>query len=119
MQHGRPTAQLMFRDSPLFYQSGWLLGCNEDWQASFESMLAADPDRMDSQVRTLRENLSEQDFFSHCEEIGSGKRLESPRPIDARDLEFENQLFREMLGWRARLLAPIWQTLSPRGRVNP
>ncbi len=119
MQQGKPTAQLMFRDSPLFYQSGWLLGCNEDWKTSFESMLAANPERMESQARTLTENLSHDDFFSHCEEFGPGKRLESPRPFDDLDLAFEVELLRRLLGWRARLLAPILRALSPRSRLNP
>jgi hypothetical protein len=118
MRHGKPTGQLMFRDSPLFYQAGWLLGCNEDWKTSFASMLARDRDRMDFQLRTLRDNLSEEDFFSHCQKIASAKQLESPRPFDALDLEFENKLFRDLLGWRARLFAPILHSLSTRWRGN-
>lgn len=112
MRHGKPTGQLMFRDSPLFYQSGWLLGCNGDWEASFASMLAPDPERMDSQQQTLRENLSEDDFFSLCAGVASNKEFESPRPLDAADLEFENGLLRRLLGWRARLIAPVLRSLA-------
>lgn len=118
MQHGKPVGQLMFRDTPLFYQSGWLLGCNQDWEATLTSMLHMDPDRMDSQFRTLRENLSEEDFFSHCGEVASGKQLESPRSFDTLDLEFENELFRGLLGWRTRLFAPMLRFLPGKWRRN-
>lgn len=118
MAHDKPTGQLMFRDSPLFYQSGWLLGCNNDWAASFESMLAAEPERMDAQRQTLRENLSEEDFFSHCQQVADGKNLDVPRRVDVSDLEFENDLLRDLLGWRARLFAPFLRALYSRRISN-
>ena len=112
MQHRRPTGTLMFRDSPLFYQTGWLLGCNTDWRSSFESMLAHDPARIDLQRKTLRDNLSEEDFFAHCERIAEGTLLPRVRPLDGADLEFENRVLRGLLGWRARWLAPLLRVRS-------
>jgi hypothetical protein len=104
MQHDKPTGLLMFRDDPLFYQTGWLLGCSHDWRTSFASMLGRDPNRMELQQQSLRENLSDQDFFTHCRKISDGELLSAPRPLDALDLEFENRVLRRMLGWRAPLL---------------
>ncbi len=116
MQHDKPTGLLMFRDSPLFYQTGWLLGCREDWNSSFASMLERDPARMELQRQTLRDNLSKQDFFGYCQKIADGEFLSSPRPFDLRDLEFENRVLRSLLGWRARWLAPILRAQALRRR---
>jgi len=106
MQHGKPTATLMFRDSPLFYQTGWLLGCTTDWEPTLRSMLDADPERMELQRYTLQENLSEEDFFACCERFLDRVAAEGPRPLDGEDLAFENRLLHRLLGWRARLAAP-------------
>ncbi|HKK51120.1 MAG TPA: hypothetical protein VKA74_06015 [Myxococcota bacterium] len=114
MQHDKPTATLMFRDSPLFYQTGWLLGCTTDWAPSLESMLARDPKRLDWQRQVLRENLSKSDFFAHCDRIRAGELLTRPRPIDPADLELENRSLRRLLGWRARLFGPILRGLRAR-----
>jgi len=111
MQHGRPTGTLIFRDTPLFYQTGWLLGGSSDWHASLESMLRREPERMAFQSRVLRENVSDEDFFAHCDRIRDGAMLVSPRPLDAADLEFENRSLRRLLGWRARLLLPLLRRL--------
>jgi hypothetical protein len=118
MRLGRPTGQLIFRDSPLFYQSGWLLGCNTNWTESFSAMVAGNPDRMSRQRRTLEENLSDTDFYSLCREVAEGRMLESPRPIDLADAEFENELFRAILGWRATLFAPLLRLVYSRRRRN-
>lgn len=112
MQHDRPTGLLMFRDSPLFYQTGWLLGCQADWTQSFRSMLAREPQRMALQRDTLRANVSEQDFFEHCERIDAGDLLAAPRPFDAADLAFENQVLHQVFGWRARWLARLLRAVS-------
>ena len=114
MNHDKPTGLLMFRDSPLFYQTGWLLGCSNDWNASFDAMLARDPARMELQRQSLRENLSDEDFFTHCQRIADGKLLKAPRPLDSLDLEFEHRVLRGMLGWRARWLAPLLRALAAR-----
>jgi hypothetical protein len=107
MQHGKPTGTLIFRDTPLFYQTGWLLGGTSDWRSSLESMLSREPERMEFQTRVLRENLSDHDFFAHCDRIRDEEVLTRPRPIDAADIEFENRSLRLLLGWRARLLLPL------------
>ena len=109
MHHDRPTATLVYRDSPLLYPTGWLLGGFTDWRASFRSMLDRDPDRMTLQQQSLRENLSDRDFFEQTEAIARGEWLTAPRPLDERDLAFENQLLRRLVGWRARLLVPLFR----------
>lgn len=111
MLHDRPTATLVFRDCPLLYQTGWLLGGFSDWSASFGSMLARDPDRMAQQRESLRENVSDEDFFAQIETLVGGDHRATPRPLDARDLEFENRVLRQVAGFRARLFAPIYRAL--------
>jgi hypothetical protein len=108
MHHDKPTGLLMFRDRPLFYQTGWLLDRSNDWETNFKSMLARDPTRMKRQRQSLDENLSAQDFFGHCRKIIDGERLKAPRPFDAIDCEFEHHVRRAMLDWRA----PVVRALS-------
>lgn len=107
MVHDRPTATLIFRDAPLFYPTGWLLGGFADWQASLASMLARDPERMGRQREIVREHVSEADFFAQAEAGPRSLWPSSPRPLDARDLAFENRILRQLAGWRGRLLAPV------------
>ena len=92
MQWERPTATLIFRDSPLFYQTGWLLGPTTDWNASFESMQARDPRRMDFQRHSLRTHLSAEDFFDPCRRVLAGTFLTRPRLFDDLDRAFERRL---------------------------
>ena len=111
MHHDRPTATLVFRDSPLLYATGWILGGFSDPKTTFASMLARDPDRMALQREALREHLSDADFFEQVEAIVRGDRLAAPRALDALDLEFENQVLRQLVGFRARLFAPLYRAL--------
>lgn len=119
MHHDRPTATLLFRDGPLFYSTGWLLGGFSDWRVSFAAMLARDPDRMALQRKSVRENLSELDFHEQLEGLLGGNALPTPRPFDALDLEFENQVLRQVAGFRARLFAPIYRALRGRRSIRP
>ncbi len=120
MHHDRPTATLVFRDSPLFDRTGWLLGGFADWEASFASMLARDPARMALQRDTVRESLSDQDFYDQLDALVDGDALAAPRPLDARDLEFENRVLRRIAGRRARLLLPLYRALrAVRGLDRP
>ncbi|HEB91208.1 MAG TPA: hypothetical protein ENI85_16660 [Deltaproteobacteria bacterium] len=92
MQWEKPTATLVFRDSPLFYQTGWLLGPTADWEAGFESMLARDTRRMVFQRHSLQEQLSREDFFDPCRRVLAGTFLARPRPFDDLDRAFERRL---------------------------
>lgn len=114
MVHGRPTATLAFRDSPPFYSTGWLIGGFGDWNATFASMLARDPERMALQADSLRENLAEQDLYSALDALAQGDRLRTPRPIDPLDVEFENRVLRRIAGWRGRLFAPLFRRIHLR-----
>jgi len=111
MHHDRPTATLVFRDSPLFYTTGWLLGGFADWNESFASMLGRDPERMAHQRQSLQENLSDADFFVQTEPIAHGEALLEPRPFDAVDLDFENRVLRRMAGRRGRFFASIYRLI--------
>lgn len=119
MHHDRPTATLVHRDSPLLYPTGWLLGGFTDWPASFRTMLDRDPDRMALQRQSLRENLSDRDFFEQAEAIARGERLSAPRPLDELDLAFENRVLRRLSGWRAQLLAPLVRAFLHSKRTRP
>jgi len=81
-------------------------------------MVAGNPDRMHRQRRTLEENLRDTVFYSLCREVAEGRMLESPRPIDLANPEFENELFRTILGWRATLFAPLLRLVYSRRRRN-
>jgi len=117
MHHERPTATLVFRDGPLLYPTGWLFGGFTDWRAGFASMLARTPERMALQREVLRDQLSDRDFFEGASAIARDEWLETPRPLDALDLEFENRVLRHLAGWRAKLLAPLLRaTVGARGR---
>jgi hypothetical protein len=111
MHHDRPTATLVFRDAPLLYSTGWLLGGFTDWGASLRSMLDRDPSRLQLQQQSLRENLSAEDFHGQLDELVRRERLPAPRPLDERDLAFENRVLRHVAGWRARMLAPLYRAL--------
>lgn len=120
MHHDLPTATLVFRDSPLFDRTGWLLGGFADWQASFTAMLARDPARMAIQRDALRESLSERDFYEQLGALVDGDALAAPRPLDARDLEFENRVLRRIAGRRARFFLPLYRALRAiRGLDRP
>lgn len=112
MVHDRPTATLIFRDGPLFHQTGWLLGGFSEWSTSLAAMLARDPERMERQREIVRENVSEADFFGEAEVAVGPPWPTSPRPLDARDLEFENRILRRLSGWRGRVLAPVARALT-------
>jgi hypothetical protein len=120
MHHERPTATLVFRDGPLLYPTGWLLGGFTDWTTSFASMLARDPERMQVQAQSLRENLSADDFHAQAEALFAGGRLVAPRPLDEVDLAFENHVLRQVGGVGARLFAPLYRALffSGSGRAR-
>src|SRR5690606_36209966 len=78
-----------------------------DWQASLAYMLARDPERMGRQREIVSEHVSEADFFAQAEAGPRSLWPSSPRPLDARDLAFENRILRQLAGWRGRLLAPV------------
>ncbi len=79
MQHDRPTATLVFRDSPLLYPTGWLLGGFADWRASFRSMLARDPERMALQQESLRDEPLRAGFL-RADRGDRPRRIGSPPP---------------------------------------
>jgi hypothetical protein len=57
MFHRRPTALLIYRDSPMFLQSGWLIPSEEVFLSLLSSFLSKDKGRMEIQSR-LFENYS-------------------------------------------------------------
>lgn len=49
MKHGRPVGQLIYRDSPVFLQSGWNISASVDLEGCLASMVSRDRERMNFQ----------------------------------------------------------------------
>jgi hypothetical protein len=107
MALNRPTAMLMFRDAPLFYQSGWLLGRHTSWEEGLESMCRGDPARMAIQQQTLEDNLSENDLIAYCANMALSPEKAPRRPFDTIDLDFENRVLHRLVGWPEKGLVSL------------
>lgn len=57
MVQGRPVGLLLYRDSPLFIQSGWSIFLGSNLSDTFLSMMSKDKKRMTFQKCQVRENL--------------------------------------------------------------
>lgn len=59
MFHNRSVAQIMYRDSPLFVQSGWMLTNGYSISATIDSLILGDEKRMDFQNAQLKNYLND------------------------------------------------------------
>ena len=110
MLHRKPTALLMYRDSPLFYQTGWLLGCTSDFAETFASMLAAEPERMDFQASVLDQHVGREDFYPWFE-AWLDRDVGAEATLDRSSLEFENAVLRGLFGGVLRAVDPLMPLL--------
>lgn len=97
MASDKPVGTLIYRDSPLFYQSGWLVGdlCNLD--ATLASMISREDTRMDFQTYCLEQNLSQEDFFTALDELGKRQPGRGKETDSLQSLRFENSILRSLL----------------------
>ncbi len=59
MYHKRAVALLIYRDNPMFLQSGWLIPTRKVFESSLDSFLDLDAKRLDIQHNILKTYLSE------------------------------------------------------------
>ena len=121
MVHGKPTATLIYRDSPLFYQSGWLLGNLRNLEQTLASMLSREKTRMDFQAYSLQQNLSQQDFYQVLEDVSTRRSSGESRRDDMDTLRFENHMLRSLLESPQNINPRYWfyrlkQRLFPGGK---
>ena len=89
MHHRKPTATLLFRPHPLFYQTGWQIDPQDIAATDLSAMLRRDETGMRIQDQTLAQNLSNQDFYANGLAGPILERMRTPRPLDEADLAFE------------------------------
>jgi len=116
MLHAKPTATLLYRDGPLFHQTGWLIGCTEDLEPTFESMLTAERTRMEFQASELGKHVDSRDFYEWFEDW---LKRDPPQEaaLDPASLEFENGVLRKLIGgalWLAKPALPLAHWLADR-----
>jgi len=58
MSKNKPVAQLIYRDSPLYYQSGWMIYSDDFFNETLASMYQKDSDRMKYQSFEVIKNIS-------------------------------------------------------------
>ncbi len=98
MLHNKPTATLLFRSHPLFYETGWQIEPNAPFAKGFTEMLQRNEARLHVQAESLQQNLSHKDFYRDGLLGSAIENLTAPRPLDEADLEFEHRV----LTWEER-----------------
>ena len=97
MASGKPVGTLIYRDAPLFYQSGWLVGDLYRMEATLASMISREETRMEFQTYCLEQNLSQQDFFTVLDEFVKQQPGGEPAKDNLQTLQFENSILRSLL----------------------
>jgi len=91
----KPTAQLIYRDSPLYYQSGWMIFSINNLNNTFNNMLDCDIDRMNFQDFEVKKNISTEDIsFQMNENID---KLANDEINKINTIIFENNLLKAIL----------------------
>jgi hypothetical protein len=120
MAHNKPTATMIYRDSPLFYQTGWLLGNLESYDDTLQSMLSLDSTRMEFQRYSLKQNLSQTDFYKVLDDISKLKSEPAAPKEDPDCVRFERSVLLSLLESRHNInISYLWykiKRLWTRGR---
>ncbi|KOE84881.1 hypothetical protein ACS86_05700 [Vibrio alginolyticus] len=81
MYHQRAVGILVYRDYPLFLQSGWLFNGINMTESSLKNFISLSPERIDIQNRILADYLTENDLFSAIKQSvsleGKNRSMES------------------------------------------
>ncbi|MFA0560647.1 hypothetical protein AB4542_11285 [Vibrio breoganii] len=88
MSHGRPVAHLLYRDSPVFLQSGWNISNSVDLESCLKSMLSRDKERLDFQSAEVKRYMLEADS-SEAELL---IKIETFKPKDIAQFVNQNHL---------------------------
>ena len=97
MASEKPTGTLIYRDSPLFYQTGWLVGDLYSLEATLASMISREETRMGFQTYCLEQNLSQEDFFKVLEKHIKRQPSRENTTENLQTLQFENTTLRSLL----------------------
>lgn len=97
MAAGKPVGTLVYRDSPLFYQSGWLVGDLASLEATLASMISREATRMEFQTFCLEQNLSDDDFFTVLDDLNKRQPWRENAKENLQTLRFENDTLRSLL----------------------
>lgn len=84
MELNIPVAQIIYRDSPIFVQSGWLIS-NLNFDSTFDSMLKFEKERMDFQRFQIQNYLNCQSDISEI--------VKSPLNENKKKIEFDIRLY--------------------------
>jgi hypothetical protein len=107
MASNKPTATLIYRDSPLFFQTGWLLGNFDTISTTLESMISREQTRMELQTFSLKENISQEDFYQVLDTVNQQPE-KAPRTNDAETLRFEKSIYKSLLENPMNFNLPYW-----------
>ena len=97
MASDKPVGTLIYRDSPLFYQSGWLVGDLYNLDATLASMISREDTRMDFQTYCLEQNLSQEDFFTVMDRLLKQQPRREKTTESLQTLRFENSILHSLL----------------------
>jgi len=97
MASEKPTGTLIYRDSPLFYQTGWLVGDLYKLEATLASMISREETRMKFQTYCLEQNLSQEDFFKVLDEHIKRQPSRKNTRENLQTLQLENSTLRSLL----------------------
>lgn len=97
MASDKPVGTLIYRDAPLFYQTGWLVADLYSLEATLTSMLSREETRMEFQTCCLKENLSQEDFFTVLEELVKRQPWRENPVENLQTVRYENSILRSLL----------------------
>jgi hypothetical protein len=100
----KPTAQLIYRDSPLYYQSGWMIFSVNSLADTLNNMLEYDIERMNFQNFEVKKNISYEDinFYQYDKNINN---LAENDINKINSVIFENNMLKSILNskWNINL----------------
>lgn len=97
MASDKPTGTLIYRDSPLFYQTGWLVADLYSLETTLASMILREETRMDFQTCCLKQNLSQENFFTVMDELIKRQPWRKKTTENLQTLRFENNILHSLL----------------------
>lgn len=97
MASDKPVGTLIYRDSPLFYQSAWLVADLYNMEATLSSMISRENTRMEFQSYCLEQNLSQEDFFTVLDDLVKQQAVSGNTTENLQTLRFENNILRSLL----------------------
>jgi hypothetical protein len=95
MYYTKATALLVYRDSPLFYQTGWSLSLSVNIKETLQLMISRDKNRMEYQLNYIENNLSKHEFQDILSKVFNQNMIHSKPSYD--ELEFKTKIYKNIL----------------------